>query len=118
MSPNFVSSDNQCTVSLYYAIWGTNDVGTISLHLKTPRGDVLLWNVTGNGQTGKNWQKADILIGPQVDFKLELRGESGGKVLGFLAVDDISYNNCDHGKKTRDSKPLEISTDYFSYESK
>ena len=97
LSPKFVSSDNNCTVSLYYAIWGTNDVGTISVHLKTPNGDVLLWNVTGNGQTGKSWTKADILVGARVDFQLELRGESGGKVLGYLAVDDVSYSGCEHG---------------------
>ena len=51
ISPNFASSDNDCTVSLYYAIWGTNTVGNITLHLKTDNGDVLLWNVAGNGQS-------------------------------------------------------------------
>ena len=45
----------------------------------------------------KQWTKADIKIGARVNFRLELRGESGGPVLGFLAVDDISYVNCDHG---------------------
>ena len=38
-------------MSLWYAIWGTNDVGTISVHLKTDNGDILLKNVTGNGNT-------------------------------------------------------------------
>ena len=41
--------------------------------------------------------KKDILVGARVNFRLELRGESGGLVLGYLAVDDISYVNCDHG---------------------
>ena len=49
MSPTFASSDNACTVSLYYAIWGTNTVGNISLHLKTDNGDIVLWNEAGNG---------------------------------------------------------------------
>lgn len=45
----------------------------------------------------KQWTKANIVIGARVDFSLELRGTSDGKVLGYLAVDDITYNNCDHG---------------------
>ena len=47
---------------------------------------------------GKQWTKASVDVGARVDFQLELRGESGGPVLGFLAVDDIQYVNCDHGE--------------------
>ena len=51
VSPNFASSDNGCKMSLYYAIWGTNTVGNITLHLRTANGDILLWNVAGNGNS-------------------------------------------------------------------
>ena len=50
-SPSFVSSDNSCKMALYYAIWGTNDVGTISVHALHDLGDEMLWSVVGDGQT-------------------------------------------------------------------
>ena len=46
---------------------------------------------------GKKWTKVEVDIGARVDFQLVLKGESGGPVLGFLAVDDIQYVDCDHG---------------------
>ena len=46
----------------------------------------------------KQWMKASALIGARVNFNLELRGVSNGPEIGYLAVDDISFVGCDHGK--------------------
>ena len=54
LSPTFASSDNDCKMELYYAIWGTNDVGNISVHALHDLGDEMLWSAIGNGQTVSN----------------------------------------------------------------
>ena len=39
-----------------------------------------------------------MAIGARVNFRLELRGVSGGPVKGYLALDDFSFTGCEHGE--------------------
>ena len=46
---------------------------------------------------GKQWTNALVPVGARVNFRLEMKAESGGKVIGFIAVDDTKYVDCEHG---------------------
>ena len=74
---------------LIIAVFLFTDTNTPSLQL---------WNLTGD--QGNQWTLGKVDVGLQGDFFLVMEAEMKEGFQGDIAIDDISFVNCDIGKKT------------------
>ncbi|GFR70367.1 MAM and LDL-receptor class A domain-containing protein 2-like, partial [Elysia marginata] len=90
---SFGPSPATCQIQFYYIMVGSG-VGTLKAVLRESNEDTILWEKID--QQGSNWNKVVVDIGRvAVPFKIVFQATRSATVAGDLAIDDITFINCD-----------------------
>ncbi|XP_062512309.1 MAM and LDL-receptor class A domain-containing protein 1-like isoform X2 [Corticium candelabrum] len=94
VSPEYLKSGNACRMQFAYHFYGSN-IGDMDVYFVTNRDGKIhnLWSTRGN--QGNVWHMRSVLIGPQTDFNIYFNGTHYRGILGDMALDDISFFDCD-----------------------
>ena len=97
VSPEYLKSGNACRMQFAYHFYGSN-IGDMDVYFVTNRDGKIhnLWSTRGN--QGNVWHMRSVLIGPQTDFNIYFNGTHYRGILGDMALDDISFFDCDPSK--------------------
>ena len=90
----FGPSPASCQIQFYYHMRGRG-IGRLLVVLRESQEDTVLWEKVGD--QGNNWVKGLVDLGRvSVNFRILFRATRTYSVQGDIAIDDISYINCNY----------------------
>ena len=97
VSPEYLKSGSACRMQFAYHFYGSS-IGDMDVYFVTNGDGKLhnLWSTTGN--QGNVWHMRSVFIGPQTDFNIYFNGTHYSGFKGDMALDDISFLDCDPSK--------------------
>ena len=97
VSPEYLKSGSACRMQFAYHFYGSS-IGDMDVYF-VANGDGKihnLWSTRGN--QGNVWRMRSVFIGPQTDFNIYFKGTHYSGYKGDMALDDISFFDCDPSK--------------------
>ncbi|XP_062512911.1 MAM and LDL-receptor class A domain-containing protein 1-like isoform X2 [Corticium candelabrum] len=94
VSPEYLKSGSACRMQFAYHFYGSS-IGDMDVYF-VANGDGKihnLWSTRGN--QGNVWRMRSVFIGPQTDFNIYFKGTHYSGYKGDMALDDISFFDCD-----------------------
>ena len=97
VSPEYLKSGSACRMQFAYHFYGSN-IGDMDVYFVTNGDGKIhnLWSTTGN--QGNVWHMRTVFIGPQTDFNIYFNATHYFGNQGDMALDDISFLDCDSSK--------------------
>ena len=93
ISPLLQRSAPNCELVFYFHMTGSN-IGTLSVSRKEGIQTTLLWSTSAD--YGNKWQFKVVPLGQsQSPFTISIKAKRGYSTTGDIAIDDISFRNCD-----------------------
>lgn len=88
----YYESSPTCNMTFWYNMYGQT-MGVLKVLVKTQNGQIqTLWKMNGN--QGQAWKQASVPLPSYHKFSIAFEALAGTSYLGDMAIDDISFNNC------------------------
>ncbi|XP_043921445.1 MAM and LDL-receptor class A domain-containing protein 1 [Protopterus annectens] len=87
---SFPASMGLCSLRFWFYMYGSNLMGVLKVYIVQTSGlHIRVWSANGN--YGKEWIYAKVLLSSTTSFKVAFEAEVGGDNLTDIAVDDITF---------------------------